>query len=236
MRVSRRHAALFVLAAASRPAAAAAEEKKDEPAPLTQEEVEAWLESSALEADVTVRDVPEAPPHPPRHHGFVLETALGALGHAGEMRHVSPAAPWFHVAFGWEPTRWIMLLALGDVAFGNTSLASRPPEPRAYALFAGGGGVRFTWEPADWCGLWLQGEMGAATVNSDVLATYGFNDASGLSPFFGGTLGFEWYQISPHYALVARGTVRDYSQLLHRQLGSGPPLAWIGSAGLQYTF
>ena len=114
--------------------------------------------------------------------------------------------------------------------------ANRPPEPRGYALWGFGVGVRFTLEPSDSIGLFLQGDVGASEVTEDVLATYGYLDADDVNPYFGAQLGLEWYQVSPHYAFVFQGGIRNYAQLLGRQLSSATPLAWTGTAGLQYTF
>jgi hypothetical protein len=207
--------------------------KPDEP---TRQEVEAWLEARALPADVSAEPAPEAPPLPPRDHGFVVEGAVGALGHIGDMRFISPMSPLFHLKIGWEPVRWLMLFALGDVAFGSTSLANPPPGPRSYYLWGIGAGVRATWEPTDWLGLFVQAEIGAARVSEDVLATYGFADADSVSPYFGAGLGLEWYQVSPHLALVTQGGIRNYGEMLDRQLSGGTPLAWLASAGISYTF
>jgi hypothetical protein len=206
---------------------------RDEP---SREEIEAWLESRALPADISADPAPDAPPPPPRAHGFVLEGALGALGHVGDMRFISPLSPWFHLKFGWEPIRWLMLYVLGDVAFGSTSLAYPPPPPRGYALWALGAGVRATWEPLDALGLFVQGEIGGAEVSSSVLATYGFRDADSLGPFFGGGVGLKVYPVNPHLALVAHGGVRNYTQTLDRQLSGSSTMAWIGAAGIAYTF
>jgi hypothetical protein len=221
-----------VLVATAAPARAEEEPSRG----LSQKEIEAWLESRSLPTDVATEAPPEAPPPPPRDYGFVVEASVGALGHVGDMKNISPTAPWFHVQLGWEPVRWAMLIALADAAFGNTSYASRPPEPRGYVLYGFGAGARLTVEPADWFGLFLQGEVGAAELSSDILSTYGFDDADSLSPYFGGMLGFEWYQVSPHMALVAEGGVRDYVNLLDRPFASSTPLAWIGALALQYTF
>lgn len=202
-----------------------------------QRQIEGWLATKPATADVSrAPSAPEAPPPPPRHRGFVVESSIGAIGQLGALKHVSPTAPWFHAAFGWEPTRWLMVLAQGDVAFASTAYAPPPPDPRGYALWGLGAGVRFGFQPSPAVGLFVEGDLGAARVTEDVLATYGFKDANHVAPYFGGLLGAEWYQISPHYALALHGGVRSYSQLLSRSIGSDGALAWIGAATLKYTF
>lgn len=208
----------------------------DETPQPTQQQLEAWLATKPATADVSTKAAPEAPPPPPRKHGFVVETTIGAMGQLGAMRHVSPTLPWFRAAFGWEPAKWVMLLAQGDVAFGNTSYANPPPDPRGFTLYGFSGAVRFQIAPTDRIGLLAQGEVGAASISNDVLSTYGFRDADQLGPYFGGFLGFEWYQISPHLALVVHAGVRSYGNILERAIGSEAALAWLGSAGLKYTF
>jgi hypothetical protein len=145
-------------------------------------------------------------------------------------------APWFHLKFGWEPARWVMLFVQGDTAFGSTSLANPPPPPRGYALWSIGAGVRATWDPWDALGLFIQGAGGAGRVSDDVLGTYGFTDADKLGAYFGAMGGFKWYQINPHYAIVGSGGIRLYPGVLARRLSNATPLAWVGAIGLAYTF
>jgi hypothetical protein len=164
-----------------------------------------------------------------------VESSLGALGQIGDLRRISPLAPWVRGAFGWEPTHWLMLLAQGDVAFGSTSYANPPPDPRGYALWALSVALRFGVQPSPSVGLFAQGEIGATRVTTDVLRSYGFTDADQVGPYFGALAGVEWYQVSPHYALVAEGGVRSYAQVLDRE-GGASPLAWIGALALKYTF
>ena len=206
--------------------------------PPTRVEVETFLESEteAPEDEPAASEPLEAPPRPPRERGIVVGTTVGALGHLGEMQHISPTAPWFHVQLGWDIGRWVTLLALTDVAFATTSYARPPPDPRGYALYAFGIGARVTFDLGEWYGLFLQGELGVAEVSEDVLSSYGYDDADSLNPYFGANAGFKWYQVSPHYALVAHAGVRNYTQLLDRQLSSSSPWAWIAAAGLEYTF
>ncbi|MEB2313991.1 MAG: hypothetical protein OZ921_16875 [Sorangiineae bacterium] len=227
------------LVSAPRPARAA-EERGGAAAPEpTREEVEAWLDARGLPAASAERsdgDPDAPPPLPPRPHGFVVTGGVGALQHLGPMKHVTPLAPLFHLEFGWEPARWVMLLAESDLSFGNTSYARPPPEPRGYVLYGFGGGLRFTVKPTDRVGLYAQGTIGAAGIPSDVLVTYGYRDSTSLSPYFGGVLGVEWYQVSPHTALALFGGLRDYSVLLDRTAASQRALAAYGALALRYVF
>jgi hypothetical protein len=228
-------AALFVLGTYDTARAA------EEPATrqMTQQEIESWLDARAVPGTRDVSDVseqPEAPPPAPHRQGVVLESSLGAFGHLGTMKNISPMSPWFHVQLGFEPFKWLMVFGEGDVVFSSTSYANPPPGPRGYALYGFGGGARLTFKPAERFGVYAQGSLGLARVSDDVLSIYGYPDATNFNPYFGATLGLEWYQISPHYALALLGGVRDYPKSFARSVNDQTPLAWLGGASLRYTF
>jgi hypothetical protein len=222
---------LLVVAAAP---AAAAEESSQQP--LTDASLEAWLASDPGQADASAdRTELEPPPPPPRRHGVVIEGSVGALGHLGDMKHVSPVAPWFRLQAGYEIFDWLMAFGQGDVALANTSYAHRPPDQRSYALFGFGVGARASWQPLSALGFYLQGEAGLGSVDQDVLSTYGYRKAGQLRPYFGGTLGVEWFQINPHYGLALYGGARDYVQTFERVYGAHPPIVWVSGLALRYT-
>ena len=204
---------------------------------ITTNEVVSWLDAKdePLKDDGTDSDE-LSPPPPPRHKGFVVESSIGAFGQIGPMKNFSPVAPWFHLQFGYEPLRALLVFAEGDLMISNTSYAHPPPEPRTYALWGFGAGLRGTVKPTDRVGLYLQGSIGGAEVNNDVLGTYGFSNADSFNLYFGGELGVEWYQVSPHLALAVHGGVRDYTATFKRDLSSQPPLAWVSGVSLRYTF
>jgi hypothetical protein len=215
----------------------AAEEPKERT--ITPGEVESWLDSSGKptpDADTGASDEELAPPPPPRHQGFVVESTIGAFGQIGDMKHVSPIAPWFRLQFGFEPLRFLMVFAEGDLVLSNTSYAAQPPPPRTYALWGFGAGLRGTVKATDRVGFYLQGSLGGAEVNDDVLGTYGYPDADKFHLYVGGELGVEWYQVSPHLALAVHGGVRDYTATFKRDESTGPPLAWVSGVALRYTF
>ena len=213
----------------------AAEEPTERP--ITPGEVQSWLDSKGdVPADDGLKDDELAPPPPPRHKGFVVESSIGAFGQIGAMKSISPVAPWFHLQFGYEPLRFLMVFAESDLMISNTSYAPPPPGPRTYALWGFGAGLRGTVKPTDRVGLYLQGSFGGAEVNADVLGIYGYPNADKFNLYFGGELGVEWYQVSPHMALALHGGVRDYTATFKRDLSSQPPLAWVSGAALRYTF
>lgn len=210
--------------------------RADEPQELTQAEVEGRLDAEPAQADANAPE-PELLPLPPapRRRGVVLQGSLGALGHLGDMQNVSPVAPWFRLQAGYELFDWLMLFGEADVAMSRTSYASRPPEPRTYALFGFGGGARVTWQALEHFGFYLQGDLGLASVNADVLSTYGYREADRLRPYFGGFLGVDWYQVNPHYALSLYAGARDYLSTFERIAGERPPITWMSALALRYA-
>ncbi|HVW27245.1 MAG TPA: hypothetical protein VHC69_17885 [Polyangiaceae bacterium] len=209
---------------------------EDAPAGPTEQQISAFLAQKPASADVSkAPESPEAPPPPPRKHGIVLESSIGAQQQLGALSHVSRLSPWFHLGFGWEPTHWLMVLGQADLSFASTSLANPPPDPRGYALWAIGGAARFGVEPFQSVGLYAQGELGISAASTDVLSTYGYKNADDIGVYFGGMVGVEWYQVSPHYALSVQGGVRDYPNLA-RSIGGDTAIALLGAAALRYTF
>jgi hypothetical protein len=217
--------------------ARAAEEPKERA--ITPGEVESWLDSSgkaAPDADTGADDEELAPPPPPRHKGFVVESSIGAFGQLGDMKHISPIAPWFRLQFGFEPLRFLMVFAEGDLVISNTSYAHPPPPARTYSLWGFGAGLRGTLKASERIGLYAQGSVGGAEVSDDVLGIYGYPNADAFHLYVAGELGVEWYQVSPHLALALHGGVRDYTATFKRDQGTGPPLAWVSGLALRYTF
>lgn len=239
MRAPRPFAGLLAVLAAlgvSERAHAAAEPKERT---ITTDEVVSWLDSKGDKPPLTDSGADEeelAPPPPPRHKGFVVESGIGAFGQLGEMKHISPIAPWFHLQFGYEPFRFLMVFAEGDLMVSSTSYAHQPPPTRTYSLWGFGAGLRGTVKVSDRVGLYLQGSLGGAEVGADVLYSYGYRSADSLNLYLAGELGVEWYQVSPHLALTLHGGVRDYTSTFKRDESSQPPLAWVSALGLRYTF
>jgi hypothetical protein len=206
--------------------------------PITTDEISSWLDSNGPKpgTDASANDEELAPPPPPRHKGFVVESSIGVFGQLGTMKNVSPLAPWFRLQFGFEPLKWLMAFAETDLMVANTSYAPQPPPPRTYALYGFGGGLRFTVKPSDRVGLYLQASIGAAAVNNDVLRVYGYQNANSLNLYEAGELGVEWYQVDPHLALALHGGLRSYAAGFERQFSTQTALAWVSGIALRYTF
>ncbi len=179
----------------------------------------------------------EAPPPPPRHKGLVAEGGLGALGFAGDFRHVAPAGPWYHAQVGYEFLRWLMLFGEGEMAFTGTGVAEGPSSSIAFPIFGFGGGVRLTVHPTARVALFAQGGAGAmkADVPQGSLRNLGYKNAESLAPSFGGRIGLEWYQTDRHLALGLAVGARDASGFAKT---AGGDTGWMGdaSASIRYTF
>lgn len=228
-------ASAFVLLCAA-PALAGEDEPRERQ--LSPEEIDAWLDARAMPQSQSDRsgDDDDAPPPPPRKTGFVVESSVGVLGQLGDLKHVSPAAPWFGVRFGYEALRWLMVFAEADLFIADTSYAHQPPPPRSYAFWNVGAGLRFTVRPIDRFGIYLQASLGGGRATEDVLEIYGYTHADELGFYQSGELGLEWYQVSPHLALALHGGVRAYPVTLKRERDTMAPLTWLSGVGLRYTF
>jgi hypothetical protein len=195
--------------------------------------------SSAGAGTSTLPEPPaEAPPLRPRHKGVVLETTAGALGFAGDFRHVAPPAFWLHTQLGYEVLRWLMVYGSAELAMTDTSEAADPSHVMAFPIWGFGGGARVTLHATDRVAFFVQGDLGALTsyVPHESLAILGYANAESLHLSFGGRVGVEWYQIDRHIALVAQGGARD-AQGFARSIGGGDtPILWDAALGLRYTF
>ena len=174
----------------------------------------------------------EVPPPPPRKKGVVLETSAGAMGFLGKLSNVSPIASILHMQLGYEPLRWLMVFAEGDLSFTSTRYVS---PSRGYAIYGFGGGARVTVRFTERVATYVQGDLGFMETSSDLLHSYGFYKAEDWNVYFGATAGLEWYQADPHYALALNGGMRK-TPGFERIVGSDPALSWLGAAAIRYTF
>ena len=230
-----RSVAAFALAFTAPVAVLAAEPKQGPP---TKEEIEAWLDARAMPGARDVEAVetpPEAPPPPPPHRGLVVESSIGALGHVGDLKDVSPPGARVGALVGYEIFDWVMILVTADVAFHNTSFGSRPPEPRGYALYGGAGGCASRCDPprtsASSCRAPSVPRAPAKMCSQRTVPR-----GTSHEPYFGASLGLEWYQVNPHLALALQGGVRNYREGLTRQRASSGALAWHSALALRYAF
>jgi hypothetical protein len=245
-----RGAALLGLAlgATVAPAAAAADAPAPAPAPAPALPEGAKIEFSTEAPEGKVSNAPATPPAGseadtgpplrPRHKGLVLETTLGALGFAGQFRHVAPIAYWMHAQLGYEVAPWLMLFGEGELAFTDTSEAEDPSHVAAFSIWAVGGGARATIHATDRVAFFGQLSIDgmAANVPHDTLAVLGYHPAESVNASFGLRAGVEWYQIDRHLALALQVGARD-AQGFQRSVGASDfPLMWDAGVGFRYTF
>ena len=218
--------------------ATAAESSGDaETRQMTREEIEAWLDASAVDTgrDVAAAEATEAPPAPPRKHGLVVEGGIGGTGHLSTLKNVSPSSPEFRLAVGYEVLDPLLLFLDATLLLSSTRYAKRPPDARTYAYYGFGGGARFTFEIGESFGVYLQANAGMATATEDVLVVYGYTESDEPELYYGGQLGFEWFQVNPHYALAAHAGLRNYVGLA-REASNEPPLVVTAGLAIKYTF
>jgi hypothetical protein len=218
---------------AARPAGAAESRERQ----ITTSEIESWLdaEPGTKPVDLGAGDEEEEPLPAPRHHGFVVESGLGFVNHLGELKHITPLAPWFQVRVGFEVFPWLMPFVESDISFATTAYASEPPPPRSFYQYGAGAGLRLSFPLSDWLGVMAQGSLGFSLISEqNVLSIYGFPNADEPNPYFGGELGLEWYPVNPHLALGVRGGLRSYAGMARES--ETAPFALLGSGQIRYAF
>jgi len=181
---------------------------------------------------------PEAPPPLPYKKTLVLDSSIGAMGFFGPLGKVAPPGPWFHTQLGYELLSWLMVYGEGDLAFTDTSNRQDPPKTRAFPVFGFGGGVRFTIRFNDRVGIYAQPGFGMmkCDVATNALGILGFRNAETLDIYFGGRLGFEWYQIDRHFALGITVGARVAQGFAKTGAGSDTPLVGDTGLSLRYAF
>jgi hypothetical protein len=181
---------------------------------------------------------PEAPPPLPYKKTFVLDSSLGAMAFFGQIGKVMPPGFWMHTQLGYELLSWLMLYGEGELAFTDTSNKLDPPKTRAFPIFGFGGGVRFTIRFNDRVGIYAQPGFGLmkCDVGRNALGLVGFSGAETLDVYFGGRLGFEWYQIDRHFALGLTVGARVAQGFAKTGAGTDTPLVGDSGVSLRYAF
>ncbi len=191
-----------------------------------------------MEGSILPTAPPEAPPAPPRHSGFVVESRLGALAFLGDFRHVAPTAPWWHVDAGYELFSWLAVFGYGELCFTDTSGAQGPSNTYAFPMYGFGGGLRGTVHATERVAFFLEANGGVlrADVPKGALANLGYASAETFGLAVGGRLGVEWYQVDRHLAFGLDVGLRDATGFARRFIGTGAPLMLDASGAIRYTF
>jgi hypothetical protein len=181
---------------------------------------------------------PAAPPKlPPRKPGFVVATHLGTQVFTGAFGSVAPPAFLSRLQVGYEPARWAMLYAEGELAFASTARAQIAPSTRAFPILGAGGGLRITVGVTERVGVY--GEFSTGVLLADVpynaLTILGFRAAESLSPYYGLRLGTQWLQQDRHFAITfAAGYRRIPGFARSTQTADNPGVVDL-TLGLRYT-
>lgn len=217
------------------PATAPAPTSPAVPLVAAQVDLERDTQSAAL---VDAPSAPaESPPPQPYKKSLVLDSTLGAMVFLGKFGETAPPAFMARTQLGYELLKWLMVFGEGELAFTDTSGTQAPPKTRAFPIFGFGGGARFTVRFTDRVGVYLQGSVGGmkADIRRRALEIIGYENAESLGLYFGGRLGFEWYQLDRHFALGLTAGLRDATGF-KRTTGSDLPLVLDGGASIRYAF
>lgn len=182
---------------------------------------------------------PEAPPPPPYKKTLVIDSSIGAMNFFGQFGKVAPPGPYMRTQLGYELFKWFMVFGEGELSFTDTSVREAPPRTRAFPIYGGGAGARFTVRFTDRVGVYAQASIGLlkADVGKNALGVLGFKDAESFDTYLGGRLGFEWYQLDRHFALGITGGARLAQGFGITRVGtSDTPLIGDVGVSLRYAF
>jgi hypothetical protein len=189
------------------------------------------------EPDPTRLDVARLPPEAIEldrdlyARGFFAEAQLGAQGFVGDLGKLATPGPRLSIAFGYEFTSWLRLLALGEGSLHVTRNRA-PPGHTAFEIFGGALGLELGIPFNARAMLLARGLAGVMSTGGDVLHTLGLVDAHKLGLQYGGELGFDWHVRSRHHSIGLLSGAR----LLPSLSDATFTLALYGSAYLRYVF
>lgn len=167
------------------------------------------------EPDPTRLDVERLPPEAIEitrdlySHGFYFESHIGVRGFIGGVGRLAGAGPVLRLGFGYEVTRWLLvgLAAEGSV---HRTKAPSPPSATVFEVLDFLLDVRVQANVSARAALWLGGEVGLGFATSQVLRTYGLQDAEDLALLYGGQLGFDWHARNRHHSFGLVGGARIF--------------------------
>lgn len=196
-------------------------------------------EAFVEEPDATRLDVERLPPEAIEvtrdlyAHGFTLEAHLGARGYIGGVGDYVKAGPLLHIGFGYELISWLWLGAAVELSMHGTD-APPPPSPTVFDVLDFLVQLRFQLDASARVALWLAGEVGIGLSTTDVLDTYGLDQADEVGLVYGGSLGLDWHMRNRHHSIGLQGGARIHSNL------EGPTgelaVAVHGALYLRYVF
>lgn len=177
--------------------------------------------SSAQETeapDMTRLDVERLPPEAIQvtrelySHGVYIEGQVGARGFIGGVGRLSNPGPYFQLNIGYELFTWLSVGGIVEGSLHGTSAPS-PPSATVFDVLGFLGQVRIHANMSARAAVWIAGEVGIGLTTSDVLRTYGLQDAEGVGLVYGGQLGFDWHMRNRHHSFGLAGGARVHSNL-----------------------
>lgn len=192
------------------------------------------------EPDPTRLDVERLPPEAIEitralyAHGFFIEAALGGRGFVNGIGEVSNGGPWASIGIGLEIVDWLMVIIAAEGSMHETS-APRPPATSVFEILGGSASLRLQGNFTEAFAMWLSAQFAVLVASTDILALYGYQDASTIGISYGGEAGIDWHLRARHYSLGILGGVRHYPSL-EAAGGPTPALGVHGAAYLRYVF
>ncbi|MEM7606789.1 MAG: hypothetical protein AAF411_15645 [Myxococcota bacterium] len=191
------------------------------------------------EPDATRLDVERLPPEAISitrelySHGVYVEGAVGVRSYIGGVGRLARPGPFFQLNIGYELFSWLWVGGIVEGSLHRTDAPS-PPSATVFEVLNFLAQLRLQINASARVALWLSGEVGLGLTLSDVLRTYGLQDADQAGLVYGGQLGFDWHLRNRHHSIGLAGGAR-----LHPNLdGVGGEVA-IGAHGtlyLRYVF
>lgn len=166
-------------------------------------------------------------------HGFFLEATVGGRAWVGGAGRLMSPGPFASIGFGYEFFDWLFVSAVGDMSIHETN-APAPPSTTVFELLSLLGEIKFQASPTPELGLWIAGDVGMIAASTDVLALYGFGNASSVGIQWGTDLGIDAHFHSRHYSIGLRGGIRGAPSL--DDSNGEIALAAQGAAYLRYVF
>ena len=175
-------------------------------------------EAFVEEPDPTRLDVERLPPEAIEvtrdlyAHGFFLEAHLGARGFIGGVGDYAKAGPMAQISFGYEIASWFWVSAAAELSMHGTD-APPPPSPTVFDVLDFLIQLRVQLNATARFALWLAGEVGIGFSTTDVLDTYGIDQADEVGFLYGGSLGLDWHMRNRHHSIGLQGGARVHSNL-----------------------
>ncbi len=191
------------------------------------------------EVDTTRLDVERLPPEAIEltrdlyAHGVFIEAFMGVRGFIGGAGRLSRPGPFLHIGAGYEVARWLWVSVAAEGSLHKTE-APRPPGPAVFEVLSFLAEVRLQANIGARAALWLGGEFGITFVTSDVLTTYGLQEASEIGIVYGGQVGLDWHLRNRHHSIGLSGGARVHPGL--EGLDGEIAIGVHGTLYLRYVF